>query len=66
MGLTNKKEDQLKDQPIIKTRLWKSKTGNHIVFQTTITEIKPVQYMQKVLESEPIELSQEFMEAAEA
>ena len=56
MGLTNKKEEQLREQPIIKTRLWKSKSGEHVVFQTTITEIRPVAYMEKVLENDPVEV----------
>ncbi len=60
MGLTNKKEDQLRDQPIIKTRMWRSKSGQHIVFQTTITEIKPVAYMEKVLEGQ---VEEELVEA---
>ena len=56
MGLSNKKEDQLRKQPIIETRLWKSKSGEHVVFQTVITEIKPVAYMERVLENEPVEI----------
>lgn len=56
MGLSNKKEDQLRKQPIIETRLWKSRSGEHVVFQTIITEIKPVSYMEKVLENEPEEM----------
>ena len=56
MGLTNKKEDQLKKQPIIETKLFKSKSGKHVVWQTTITEIKPVEYMQAVLDDERVEV----------
>ena len=54
MGLTYKKEEQLRAQPIIKTRVWKSKSGKHLVFQTSITEIKPVPYMEKVMTAEPL------------
>jgi len=56
MGLSNKKEDQLRKQPIIETRLWKSKSGEHVVFQTIITEIKPRAYMERVLETVPEEM----------
>ncbi len=59
MGLTNHKEEQLKKQPIIETKLFKSKSGKHVVFQTIVTEIKPVAYMQAVLDSE----AEEYIEA---
>ena len=52
MGLTNKKEEQLKKMPRIESKVFKSKDGKWIVQRTTITTIKPVKYFQKVLESE--------------
>ena len=65
MGLTYNKEEQLREQPIIKTRLWKSSKGDHIVFQTTITQIKPVAYMEKVMSSSGDKSpADDFVEAA--
>lgn len=52
MGLTNKKEEQLRKMPLIETKFFKSKNNRFIVHQTTITTIRPVEYFQKVLENE--------------
>ncbi|MFT4250430.1 MAG: hypothetical protein ACMXYD_03650 [Candidatus Woesearchaeota archaeon] len=54
MGLSNKKEEQLKKQPKIESKVYKSKTGKYIVYQTIITETKPVEYLQAVLDNEPL------------
>ncbi|MCD6589678.1 hypothetical protein J7K74_00630 [Candidatus Woesearchaeota archaeon] len=44
-----KTEKELK-QPIVETRIKKSKDGKWIVFKTIITDIKPISYYEKVLE----------------
>lgn len=55
MGLTNKKEEQLKKQPIIESRMFRSEDGNFFVTKTVITEIKPISYVEKVLTGEKTE-----------
>ncbi len=41
---------QEKREPIVETRIKKSKDGKWIVFKTIITDIKPISYYEKVLE----------------
>ncbi len=55
MGLTNKKEDQLREQPIIQSKMFKSEDGTFFVHKTIITTIKPVSYVEKVISSFPEE-----------
>lgn len=50
MGLTNKKEEQLRKMPRIEAKLFKSKDGKWIVQRTIISSIKPVNYYKKMLE----------------
>jgi len=49
MGLTNRKEEQLREMPIIRSSIGKSKDGKYIIQRTTITSIKPVVYYEAVL-----------------
>ncbi|MDD9954393.1 MAG: hypothetical protein OXR66_08740 [Candidatus Woesearchaeota archaeon] len=49
MGLSNRKEEQLKDMPTIKTRVRKSNDGRFVINETTITQIRPTSYYEKVL-----------------
>ncbi len=51
MTLSKSQEEKVRKQPIIETKLFKSKSGKHVVWQTVITEVKPVEYMQSVLDS---------------
>ena len=62
MGLTNKKEDQLRKMPIVQARVFKSKSGKFLVHKTTITDIKPVDYYQAVFEGpgQEVEEAQEL------
>jgi hypothetical protein len=53
MGLSNKKEDQLRSMPIIRSSIAKSKNGKYVVQRTTITNIKPVAYYEAVLSGKP-------------
>jgi len=52
MGLTNKKEEQLRKMPLIETRFSKSKNGKYLIHKTIITTIRPTNYFEKILESE--------------
>ena len=54
MGLTNKKEEQLKRMPLIESKVLKSKDGKYVIHRTMITTIRPTAYFEKVLESEGI------------
>lgn len=49
MGLTSKKEDQLRKMPLIQSRIKASKNGKYIISQTVITSIKPIEYYNAVL-----------------
>ena len=49
--LSKTKIEQLQRQPIIETNITKTKDNKWIVFKTTITDIKPVKYYKKILES---------------
>jgi hypothetical protein len=49
MGLSNKKEEQLRQMPIIRSTISKSKDSKYIIHRTTITTIKPVAYYEAVL-----------------
>ena len=49
MGLTNRKEEQLRRMPIIKTRVSKSKDGKYLVHRTEIVSIRPMAYYEAVL-----------------
>lgn len=59
MGLTNKKEDQLREMPIIKAKVHKSKDEKYLVHTTTITTIKPLEYYKAVINGKPKELEPE-------
>ena len=50
MGLTNKKEEQLKRMPKVATQIFKSKNGKYLVHKTVITDIKPVEYYKVVFD----------------
>ncbi len=49
-GLSDKKIEQLKKQPIIESALKKSMDGQWLLHRTTILDIKPITYLEKVLE----------------
>jgi hypothetical protein len=49
--LSEKKLEQLKNQPIIETSVRKSADGEWVLHKTTILDIKPICYFEKVLES---------------
>jgi hypothetical protein len=49
MGLSTKKEEQLREMPIIRSSVGKSKDGRFVVQRTTITNIKPTAYYEAVI-----------------
>ena len=49
MGLSNRKEDQLRQMPIVKTRVMKSKDGKYLVHRVEITTIKPMAYYEAII-----------------
>jgi len=51
MGLTNKREDQLKKMPKVETKISKLPGKNLIMHQTIITDIKPIQYYNAVIKN---------------
>jgi hypothetical protein len=60
MGLTNKKEEQLKKMPIVQTRMMKSKDGKYLIHRVEITTIKPMAYYETILHGkEEVEVSED-------
>ncbi|MFH1972766.1 MAG: hypothetical protein ABIJ18_04795 [archaeon] len=49
--LTDKKIEELQRQPIIESSMFKSMDGKWFIHKTTTTSIKPVSYVEKVMES---------------
>ena len=49
MELTEKKIEQLLKQPIIESKVRKSKDGQWIIHRTIMTDIKPVKYLEAVM-----------------
>jgi hypothetical protein len=48
--LSEKKLEQLAKQPIIETKIRKSKDGKFVIHETRIVDIKPILYYEKVME----------------
>lgn len=63
MEFTEKKLEQLKNMPIVESRVQKSTDGKFIMHKTVITDIKPVNYYEAVLEAST--RAQEQAEAAQ-
>ncbi len=51
MGLTEKREELLKQLPIIKTEVRRSKDGKYLIHRTTITHIKPLSYYKAIIDN---------------
>jgi hypothetical protein len=49
MGLSNKKEEELRRMPRIQNKIKASRNGRYIIQQTVITSIKPVDYYNAIL-----------------
>lgn len=39
--------------PILETRVAKSRDGKYLIHKTIVTDIKPMQYFEKVMEVDP-------------
>ena len=55
MGLTDRKEQQLKKMPMIESRLSKSKDGKYLIHRTVITHVRPLAYYKAILEEDGVE-----------
>ncbi|MFP4119021.1 MAG: hypothetical protein ACLFTH_03115 [Candidatus Woesearchaeota archaeon] len=70
MGLTSKKEEQLRKMPNVESVFSKSKDGKYLIHRTIITTVRPVEYFEKVLDSstseEPEAITGEELAAAQA
>lgn len=64
MGLSNRKEDQLRKMPIIQSRMKSSRNGKYIIQQTVITNVKPIEYYQAIL-ANTVKVSEEPLEEDE-
>lgn len=51
MGLTNKKEEQIRKMPVIEAKLSKSKDGKYLIHRTIITYVRPVSYYKAILDN---------------
>lgn len=65
MGLSNKKEEQLKKMPIVESKILKSKDGKLLIHRTVITDIKPVEYYKVVMDSATEEFVEEVVSGKE-
>jgi hypothetical protein len=50
MEMSEKRIEQLQKAPILESNVMKSEDGKWIVHKTVITDIKPVAYLEKVME----------------
>jgi len=50
MGLSEKRIEQLQKQPILETHISKSEDGKWVIHKTVITDIKPLSYIEKVMQ----------------
>ena len=54
--MENKEKTQTKpefeNRPILETHITKSKDGKYVIHKTVITDIKPIKYLEKVLNNE--------------
>ena len=49
----DKLEEKIRNMPIIKVNYGKSKDGRYFIVRTTIVDIKPINYLNKVLSGPP-------------
>jgi hypothetical protein len=58
MEFSEKRLEQIKNMPIVESKVSKSKDGKFIMHKTVITDIKPVKYYDTVMEKEPEEIAE--------
>jgi hypothetical protein len=49
MGLTNKREEQLRRMPLIESKVSRSKDGRYLIHRTTFTFVRPTAYYEAIL-----------------
>jgi len=54
MGLTNKKEEQLRKMPIVQNVIRKSKDGRFLIHKTIFTTIRPMAYYKAIMDNSVI------------
>jgi len=59
MEFSEKRLEQIKNMPIVESRVAKSKDGKFVMHKTVITDIKPVKYYEAVMEKVPEEAIEE-------
>ena len=59
MEFSEKRLEQIKNMPIVESKVLKSKDGKFVIHKTVITDIKPVKYYDAVLEKTPEEVTEE-------
>jgi len=64
MGLSSKKEEQLKKMPRIQSIIKASRNGRYIIQQTVITNVKPIEYYQTILANN-VKISEQPLEEDE-
>ncbi len=65
MGLSDKKEAQLKQMPRIEARLTRSKDGKYLIHRTIITHIRPMAYYKAIVENASKDVAVEEFDLAE-
>ncbi|MDD5086878.1 MAG: hypothetical protein PHV16_03935 [Candidatus Nanoarchaeia archaeon] len=58
MEFSEKRLEQIKNMPIVESRVSKSKDGKFIMHKTVITDIKPVKYYDAVMENQGEEIAE--------
>jgi len=51
MGLTNKKEEQLRKMPLIQNVIRRSKDGRYLIHKIVITTIRPMAYYKAIMDN---------------
>ena len=59
MEFSEKRLEQIKNMPIVESKVLKSKDGKFVIHKTIITDIKAVKYYEAVLEKTPEEGAEE-------
>ncbi len=58
MEFSEKRLEQIKNMPIVESKVSKSKDGKFIMHKTVITDIKPVKYYDAVMENQGEEIAE--------
>jgi len=59
MEFSEKRLEQIKNMPIVESKVLKSKDGKFVIHKTIITDIKPTTYYDAVLEKSSEEVTEE-------